>query len=144
MSAGEVERLVELSSGTGGDEEEEWLYGGTELPVCLPGSLWPSSPASQAQASGASHTSPGRPELGRARPAPPGPRPDPQPLTARWTRAKEAGQPRFALLPTVPASSLLRSLFMPFLSIPSCFGVPLARWLLGALSRLFLSETVIL
>ncbi|XP_068961334.1 pre-mRNA 3'-end-processing factor FIP1 isoform X2 [Petaurus breviceps papuanus] len=28
MSAGEVERLVsELSSGTGGDEEEEWLYG---------------------------------------------------------------------------------------------------------------------
>ncbi|XP_052591127.1 pre-mRNA 3'-end-processing factor FIP1 isoform X8 [Peromyscus californicus insignis] len=28
MSAGEVERLVELSSGTGGDEEEEWLYGG--------------------------------------------------------------------------------------------------------------------
>lgn len=43
MSAGEVERLVELSGGTGGDEEEEWLYGGTELPVCLPGSLWPSS-----------------------------------------------------------------------------------------------------
>ena len=34
MSAGEVERLVsELSGGTGGDEEEEWLYGGTELPV---------------------------------------------------------------------------------------------------------------
>ncbi|XP_073898357.1 pre-mRNA 3'-end-processing factor FIP1 isoform X19 [Castor canadensis] len=29
MSAGEVERLVsELSGGTGGDEEEEWLYGG--------------------------------------------------------------------------------------------------------------------
>ncbi|XP_036751178.1 pre-mRNA 3'-end-processing factor FIP1 isoform X19 [Manis pentadactyla] len=29
MSAGEVDRLVsELSSGTGGDEEEEWLYGG--------------------------------------------------------------------------------------------------------------------
>nr|KAF6431700.1 hypothetical protein HJG63_008191 [Rousettus aegyptiacus] len=28
MSAGEVERLVsELSGGTGGDEEEEWLYG---------------------------------------------------------------------------------------------------------------------
>lgn len=43
MSAGEVERLVELSGGTGGDEEEEWLYGGTELPVCLLGSLWPSS-----------------------------------------------------------------------------------------------------
>lgn len=41
MSAGEVERLVsELSGGTGGDEEEEWLYGGTELPVpSLPGSL---------------------------------------------------------------------------------------------------------
>ncbi|XP_051691013.1 pre-mRNA 3'-end-processing factor FIP1 isoform X19 [Oryctolagus cuniculus] len=29
MSAGEVDRLVsELSGGTGGDEEEEWLYGG--------------------------------------------------------------------------------------------------------------------
>ncbi|XP_037685750.1 pre-mRNA 3'-end-processing factor FIP1 isoform X21 [Choloepus didactylus] len=29
MSAGEVERLVsDLSGGTGGDEEEEWLYGG--------------------------------------------------------------------------------------------------------------------
>lgn len=42
MSAGEVERLVsDLSGGTGGDEEEEWLYGGTELPVpssrCFPG-----------------------------------------------------------------------------------------------------------
>lgn len=37
MSAGEVERLVsELSGGTGGDEEEEWLYGGTELPVLAP------------------------------------------------------------------------------------------------------------
>jgi hypothetical protein len=36
MSAGEVERLVsELSGGTGGDEEEEWLYGGTELPVSV-------------------------------------------------------------------------------------------------------------
>lgn len=37
MSAGEVDRLVsELSGGTGGDEEEEWLYGGTELPVPCP------------------------------------------------------------------------------------------------------------
>lgn len=33
MSAGEVDRLVsELSGGTGGDEEEEWLYGGTSFP----------------------------------------------------------------------------------------------------------------
>lgn len=144
MSAGEVERLVELSGGTGGDEEEEWLYGGTELPVCLPGSLWPSSRRRRPGRPGPSRTSLGRPELGRARPAPPGPRPDPQPLTARWTRAKEAGQPRFALLPTVLASSLLRSLFMPFLSLLSCFGVSLARWLLGAPPGPFLSETVIL
>lgn len=48
MSAGEVERLVsELSGGTGGDEEEEWLYGGTELLslLSLPGSLRPPLPA---------------------------------------------------------------------------------------------------
>lgn len=46
MSAGEVERLVsELSGGTGGDEEEEWLYGGTELPVLSPSpGLSPASP----------------------------------------------------------------------------------------------------
>lgn len=42
MSAGEVERLVsELSGGTGGDEEEEWLYGGTELPVLSPSPGFP-------------------------------------------------------------------------------------------------------
>lgn len=58
MSAGEVERLVsELSGGTGGDEEEEWLYGGTELPVpsLLPGSLKPPLPACKRLASRALH-----------------------------------------------------------------------------------------
>lgn len=96
-----------------------WRYGTS----CLsPGFSLAFLPAFQARASEASRTSPGRPALGRVRPAP-GPRPDPQALTARWTRAKEAGQPCFALLPTVPASSLLRSLFMLFLSILSCFGV---------------------
>ena len=50
MSAGEVERLVsELSGGTGGDEEEEWLYGGTELPVpsVSPGFSQASPPGAQ-------------------------------------------------------------------------------------------------
>lgn len=58
MSAGEVERLVsELSGGTGGDEEEEWLYGGTELPVpsLFPGSLKPPLPACKRLASRALH-----------------------------------------------------------------------------------------
>lgn len=96
-----------------------WRYGTS----CLsPGFSLAFLPASQARASEASRTSPDRPRLGRARPAP-GLRPDPQALTARWTRAKEAGQPGFALLPAVPASSLLRSLFMLLLSILSRFGV---------------------
>lgn len=52
MSAGEVDRLVsELSGGTGGDEEEEWLYGGTELPV----------PCPSAGVSGAARPAPRRP-----------------------------------------------------------------------------------
>lgn len=58
MSAGEVERLVsELSGGTGGDEEEEWLYGGTELPVpsLFPGSLKPPLPACKRLACRALH-----------------------------------------------------------------------------------------
>lgn len=63
MSAGEVERLVsELSGGTGGDEEEEWLYGGTELPVL---SLSPGF--SQAYPPGAQtvvHPGSSRPRLG--------------------------------------------------------------------------------
>lgn len=63
MSAGEVERLVsELSGGTGGDEEEEWLYGGTELPVL---SLSPGfSQASPPGAQTAVLTGPSRPRLG--------------------------------------------------------------------------------
>lgn len=74
MSAGEVDRLVsELSGGTGGDEEEEWLYGGTELPVLslsLLGSLRPPLPASQASpaaAGGLSYGTRVRPAAGRAR-----------------------------------------------------------------------------
>lgn len=54
MSAGEVERLVsELSGGTGGDEEEEWLYGGTELPVpsLTPGFSQASRPGRKRRAS---------------------------------------------------------------------------------------------
>ena len=71
-------------------------------------------PAFQAPASEAPRIGPNRPWLGRVRPAP-GLRPDPQALTARWTRAKEAGQPCVALLRTARASSLLRSLFMLFI-----------------------------
>lgn len=64
MSAGEVDRLVsELSGGTGGDEEEEWLYGGTELPV-----LSVSPGFSQASPPGP-HTI-GVPGLSRCRPGP--------------------------------------------------------------------------
>lgn len=100
-------------------------------------------PAFQAQASEASRIGPNRPWLGRVRPAP-GLRPDPQALTAGWTRAKEAGQPCVALLRTVRASSLLRSLYSCSLSILSRFGVSLAQWLWGAPPRPFLSETVIL
>lgn len=32
MSTGEVERLSADLGGAAGDEEEEWLYGGTDLP----------------------------------------------------------------------------------------------------------------
>lgn len=117
-----------------------WRYGTS----CLsPGFSLAFLPAFQARAPEASRTGPVRPAFGRVRPAP-GPRPDPQALTAWWTRAKEAGQPCFALLHSVRASSLLRSLFMLFLSILSCFSVSLAQWLLGVPSRPFLSETVIL
>lgn len=104
-----------------------WRYGTS----CLsPGFSLAFLPAFQARAPEASCISLGRPALGRVRPVP-GPRLDPQAFTARWTRAKEAGQPWLAPLPTVPASSLLRSLLMLFLWILSCFGVSLAQRLLG-------------
>lgn len=130
MSAGEVERLVsELSGGTGGDEEEEWLYGGTELPVpslsrvlsgfpsrpanCRrPGPLTPPPAAFRAELSLACL----RPSAACAFPAPlrllpPSPRPQrattpppPPPTAAGPGWAGGAGsEPSLALLPARPS-----------------------------------------
>lgn len=89
MSAGEVERLVsELSGGTGGDEEEEWLYGGRpELPSFslsrvlsgfLPTRKLPASRAPHAAACGlpcGASSACLRPSARQRSPPPPPPRP---------------------------------------------------------------------
>lgn len=150
MSAGEVERLVsELSGGTGGDEEEEWLYGGTELPVPFfsPGFSQASlSGPQKAGVLGPSHRRLGplawslmRPDLGRARRArPPPPLPPPaQPTPPTRTHQVAAGTPLGRGLgagppasPSTPpgllgrfASVLFSSCFL--ISILSCVGVSL-------------------
>ena len=101
MSAGEVERLVsELSGGTGGDEEEEWLYGGTELPVpsLSPGFSQASPPGlPTAGVPGPWRRRPGplaqslvRPDSGRVRRA----RPPPPSASGRPAHAPYAHPPR--------------------------------------------------
>lgn len=110
MSAGEVERLVsELSGGTGGDEEEEWLYGGTELPVpslspgfsqAFPAGLQTAGiPGPSRRGLGPLVGSRIRPDLGRARRA----RPPPLGLLARLTPPTRT-HPRRPAWPQPPAS----------------------------------------
>lgn len=122
MSAGEVERLVsELSGGTGGDEEEEWLYGGTELPVpsLSPGFSQASPPDPQtAGVPGPSRRrlrpsvrSFLRPVLGRARRArsPPPPPPPAQPTPPTRNDPAAAGPGRAGGAGSEPSLALLRA-----------------------------------
>ena len=170
MSAGEVERLVsELSGGTGGDEEEEWLYGGTELPVpsltpgfsqacppgpstagvlgpsCRPWGLWyGASSGLRVRPSAACAFPPPRPQPPPAQPTPPS---RSHPAAAGLGRGLGTGPdpvPRSSP-PGIPgrlASALFPLLF--YLDSELCWCVCSCPLAVGCPPCPFLSETVFL